>query len=264
MLIAELKGKIPSKFDDKEDILTSNVFSFFKYAHRQILKSYLNNLSINVSIDEANKAEFIFWPSYEDGTEPDLVIICGKYYMLIEAKLKSDFSPKTKILDSQIDREIKMGKLAAKNLNKEFIYIAITAEYYKPINKYTKYENRGFKFIWTNWQVITDFLIKNLSENKFKHDLTFANDLCTLLIKKKLRSFIGLSNIKFKEHNYIEDIVFYDVQTSDFKGEFTGFVKNLRHFKVIKPYPIKFQKSYFKLINKFQFYPPEKIFYNGK
>ena len=82
MIIAELNGKIPSKLDDKEDILTSNVFSFFKYSDRQLLKKYLFQLGIEVTLTESKNAEFIFWPSYDDGTEPDLIIICGDNYIL--------------------------------------------------------------------------------------------------------------------------------------------------------------------------------------
>ena len=151
MILAELNGKIPSRLIDKEDILTSNVFSFFKYSDRKLLKDYLAELGILVTSSESENAEFIFWPSYEDGTEPDLIIICGEYYLLFEAKLYSDFSPKTATADSQIEREIKMGKMSAENLNKKFVYIALTAEYYKNRQKYLKYETDEFLFIWTNW-----------------------------------------------------------------------------------------------------------------
>ena len=146
MIIAELYGKIPSKLEDKEDILTSNVFSFFKYSDRNFLKEYLCQIGIEVSENDALEAEFLFWQRYDDGTEPDLIVICGKYYLLFEAKFKSDFSPKTSTIESQIDREIKMGKLAAKNENKEFVYVAITAEYYKDKKKYSKYENKSLAY----------------------------------------------------------------------------------------------------------------------
>lgn len=36
MYMAELRGKLSEKAEKQEDILTSNVFSFFKYANRQI------------------------------------------------------------------------------------------------------------------------------------------------------------------------------------------------------------------------------------
>src|ERR1035437_6951913 len=110
MMLAELHGKIPSRIEHKEDILTSNVFSFFKYSNRKYLKDYFSSLCIAVPLEDAEKAEFLFWPCYEDKTEPDLVIICGDYYILIEAKLYSDFSTRiidieTKEVEAQLERE---------------------------------------------------------------------------------------------------------------------------------------------------------------
>ena len=182
MIIAELQGKIPSKLEDKEDILTSNVFSFFKYSDRILFQEYLNELGLNVSLNDSKNAEFIFWLNYDDGTEPDLVVLCGKYYILFEAKLYSDFVLKTGSVDAQIDREIKMGKLAAKNDNKEFIYVAITAEYYMEISKYSKYKNSDFQFIWTNWQRVANFIEDRLLGKGIIRDNEFANDLFSLLL----------------------------------------------------------------------------------
>ena len=34
MYLAEIHGKLSAKLERKEDILTSNVFSFFKYSNR--------------------------------------------------------------------------------------------------------------------------------------------------------------------------------------------------------------------------------------
>ena len=47
MYLAELHGKLSSKLEGMEDLLTSNVFSFFKYSTRKIfLKSYLAELGL--------------------------------------------------------------------------------------------------------------------------------------------------------------------------------------------------------------------------
>ena len=93
MYLAEFRGKLSSRVERMEDVLTSNVFSFFKYSNRDIfLKNYLNKLGFNISNQEAEGAEFRFWPVFEDGTEPDLVIMVGNYYLLIEAKYFSEFS----------------------------------------------------------------------------------------------------------------------------------------------------------------------------
>jgi len=137
MYLAELRGKLSFRIERMEDVLTSNVFSFFKYSSRDIfLKKYLNKLGFNVSNREAEEAEFRFWPVFEDGTEPDLVITVGNYYLLIEAKYFSEFSAGAKKDENQLLREIRNGKLDAKNYNKEFYLIAITADYYYKKEKF--------------------------------------------------------------------------------------------------------------------------------
>ena len=128
MYLAELRGKLSSRVERMEDVLTSNVFSFFKYSSRDIfLKKYLNELGFQVTVKDAEEAVFRFWPVFEDGTEPDLVIMVGNYYLLIEAKYFSEFSAGTEKDEHQLLRELKNGKLDAKNYDKEFNLIAITA-----------------------------------------------------------------------------------------------------------------------------------------
>lgn len=262
MIIAELQGKIPSKLDDKEDILTSNVFSFFKYSNRVFLKEYLSKLGVLVSLEEANNAEFNFWQSFEDKTEPDLVIICGKYYLLLEAKLYSDFSPKSMNIESQIEREISMGKMSAKNINKEFVYIALTAEYYKNRSKYIQYENQDFLFVWSNWQLIATFISEKLELGKIKSDYEFALDLFSLLVKKNLRSFKGLKNLNYQEIIKFSNSVFYNVLTSKFKGEFFGFIENLSDFHKVNNYENFFKRTFFKSLEDIQISNKQIIFYN--
>jgi hypothetical protein len=264
MIIAELHGKLSSKLEDKEDILTSNVFSFFKYSNRQLLKEYLSLLSLDISLQDCKNAEFIFWPNYDDGTQPDLVINCGKYYILFEAKLNSDFSPESDSFDSQISREIKMGRLAAENENKDFVYVVITREYHKSRTKYSKYENQNFIFIWTNWQTITLFIENNSKYFDIQHDNEFANDLHSLLVKKKLRSYIGIINLK---HQYNFDgttSIFYNIKSSIFKGEFSGFINNLKDFLHIEPFHKIFRKSFFQNIKSYKVHSNGNIFYYGK
>ena len=93
MIHAELRGKLPEHNpDQREDILTSNVFSFFQYADRQVfLYELLKSWHLDVTAEEAREAEFHYWPQLADGTEPDLVIVVGQYYLLIEAKYRSGF-----------------------------------------------------------------------------------------------------------------------------------------------------------------------------
>lgn len=263
MIIAELHGKILSKLEDKEDILTSHVFSFLKYSNRQILKDYLSFLEIDVTLEEARNAEFNFWISYDDRTEPDLVLTCGKFYILFEAKLYSDFSPESLKYDAQIIREIKMGKLAAENEDKDFVYVAITAEYYKVKSKYSEYEGQDFEFKWTNWQAFTNFIENKLIDNELIHDKEFAFDLYSLLVKKRLRSYRGLSNIKPQVNFESDKSLFYDLNSSKFKGEFTGFEIILRNFKQVQPYKKFYSKRFFINIPQFDQGLNDKIFYNG-
>lgn len=263
MIIAELYGKISSKLEDKEDILTSNVFSFFKYSNRQLLMDYLSQLGISVSLKDSENAEFLFWQSYDGGTEPDLVVICGDYYILFEAKLYSDFSPKTAIIASQISREIRKGKLAAENEAKEFVYVAITAEYNKDKAKFLKYENKGFNFIWTNWQTVTSFLENNIKNQKLHLNNGFIDDLHSLLIKKRLRSYKGIANVKGPNNYGNYNSIFYNFKSSKFKGEFSGYKESLSEFVKVGQFDKFFQKTYFQSLRTFKFYSTENIFYYG-
>lgn len=107
MYIAELRGKLYRDQENKEDLLTSNVFSFLKYAPRDIfLYEYLNYLSVPVTKKDACDAKFLFWPTYDDYTEPDVVIIVVEYYLLFEVKLYSGFREETDITADQLSREL--------------------------------------------------------------------------------------------------------------------------------------------------------------
>ena len=246
MYLAELHGKLSYKFDKEnylsqsiermEDILTSNVFSFFKYSNRNIfLKNYLDELGFKVSVKDAEEAEFRFWPHYEDGTEPDLVIIVGKYYILIEAKYYSGFGEKTETSDEQLIREIKGGQLEAKNYNKEFKLIAITSDYY-----YKKYKFKVILpdhkkcFEWTNWQFVSSFIDKILNRNIsiVESERDFALDLYYLLDKKNLRSFQGIicAGDLIKSFNSI----FFNAKTAKLRGDFIGFMDSLFFDKKMK------------------------------
>lgn len=238
MYLAELRGKLPSKIEGSEDILTSNVFSFFKYSTRQIfLKGYLNKLGFDITDQEAYEAEFRFWPRFEDNTEPDLVIIAGNYYLLIEAKYFSDFSGETAKTDAQLTREIEGGRLEAASLNKNFNLIAITADHYFKGDKFKIIPpDLLCHFKWTNWQTVSSFLY-NILESKInlkKEERDFATDLYNLLDKKKLRDYQGLesfANISAFLKNCPR--VFFEAKTAKFRGDFIGFLDGLSSDKKI-------------------------------
>lgn len=238
--MAELRGKLSSRIERMEDILTSNVFSFFKYSDREIfLKGYLNKLGFNISDQEANEAEFLFWPRFEKKTEPDLVIIVGKFYLLIEAKYFSGFAEETEKTKAQLLREIEDGKLEAKNWGKDFWLIAITADYYYKKDKFKKIPPEFFPYFkWTNWQSVSSFLYNILESNRNirRQERDFALDLYNLLDKKNLRGFQGLSHLpNISASLKSRASVFFKARTAKFRGNFIGFMESLSFEKKITP-----------------------------
>jgi len=240
MYLAELHGKLPSRIERMEDILTSNVFSFFKYSDREIfLKGYLNKLGFDISNQEANEAEFIFWPRFEENTEPDLVIIVGDYYLLIEAKYFSGFAEETKKTKAQLLREIEGGKLEAKNYGKDFRLIAITADHYYKEDKFEIIPSDFLPhFKWSNWQSVSSFLYNILESGKNikKQERDFALDLYNLLDKKNLRDFQGLNSL-YNVSAFLKSyaFVFFEARTAKFRGDFIGFMQSLSFEKKITP-----------------------------
>jgi hypothetical protein len=258
---AELHGKISSKLKDREDLLTSNVFSFFKYSDREYLKNYFNRLGLSVSLSEAKRANFEFWPRYPDNTEPDLVITCGKYYILFEAKLMADFSPGTLTLASQIDREIKMGSMESEVQKKEFVFIAITAEYYFDKKKYAKYANQSY-FHWTNWSAITTYLFGMIEQEKFHNNKLYVEDLYALLVKKRQRGFGGLSGLTMPSTPPTLKPLFYNPMSSNYTAGYSGFIHALADFKKIKMYKNQYKKLFFTYSSKFKIFTKGRIFYH--
>lgn len=270
MYIAELQGKLSTADERKEDILTSNVFSFFKYANRQIfLKSFLDLIGLQLETHEYDNAEFIFWPTYQDRTEPDLIILVGSYYLLIEAKLYSGFGTASEFSAYQLSREIAEGKLEAQNLEKEFHLIAVTAHYAKHQFIAENPEFSRSNIIWVNWHQIALLLYKILNSDE-KLDIeskSFATDLYNLLIKKNLRKFAGqeiLIDMSPLKQN--TSILFFDAITSKYRGDFIGFQKSLGSFSQLQPGKIIFfdrpRKHFFeKLSEKTLQNIPEIIFF---
>jgi len=232
MYSAELHGKLSPRVERMEDILTSNVFSFFKYATRDIfLKGYLTELGFSISSTEAKEAEFLFWPHFDDDTEPDLVILVGDYYLLIEAKYLSDFGQETVETAAQLKREIEGGTLAARNCGRKFKLIAITADHYFKPEKFTDIpQDFEPNFIWTNWQRAAAFLHNILDRIKDiqNEEREFAQDLYNLLDKKNLRDFQGLEPFLSMEGAIKSSgSIFFKANTAKFRGAFIGFINAL-------------------------------------
>jgi hypothetical protein len=89
---------------------------------------------------------------------------------------------------------------------------------------------------------VTIFLEKILEENPnlSREDLIFASDLKDLLIKKRLRAFIGKDAFVFDHEirQFPEDFIFFDTSTAEYGRIFEGFQaipskEQVEDFKVI-------------------------------
>jgi hypothetical protein len=152
----------------------------------------------------------------------------GDYYFLIEAKYFSEFSMETKKDKHQLLRELNIGKLEAKNYDKEFNLIAITADYYYKKDKFEVIPQKyHLHFKWTNWQLVSSFLDNILSSNpNIKGpERDFCLDLYNLLDKKHLRSFQNITYIGALLKRYSS--IFFDAKTAKLRGDFIGFVESL-------------------------------------
>lgn len=240
MYLAEIHGKLSTENENREDILTSNVFSFLKYADRSLfLRQFLALLGLKVSIDDVLHTEFRFWPSFTDGTQPDLLIITGPYYLLIEAKYHSGFGKATPIKKHQLVREIEGGAFEAATLDKKFKILIVTADYYfKPEIYKDIPSHHSDDLIWINWQKIAFLIFGILDQNPVISLETklFAEDLYRLLLKKNLRNFEGgkvlsqVSNLK----NF-RDNIFFQAITARYRGDFLGFLPVMEAFPGISP-----------------------------
>lgn len=235
MYQAELRGKLSRRHENREDILTSNVFSFFQYADRQVfLHQLINSWGFEITKEDALRAAFQFWPQFADGTEPDLVIIVGDYYLLVEAKYLSGFGQETAILKHQLVREAEGGAYEASSMGKEFRLVAVTADHCSPPEVVEKVpEELSANVQWTNWQQIalTIYEVLESEADLAPETRAFAEDLYTLLLYKNLRSYAGTAVLGVAQiMTAHEGTVFFEASTASYRGSFLGFVDSL-HFE---------------------------------
>jgi hypothetical protein len=230
MYQAELRGKLSSKDKRSEDLLTSNVFSFFKYANREIyLRDLLRLLGLEVTKNDLNGAEFKFWPSYDDRTEPDVVIIVGDYYILFEAKYTSGFGQAMDKRQGQLERELAGGLHEARAYGKEFVPAAITAHSSRPFDVFADIPDEfADRFRWINWQSISSMLLTFLEGgDNTTPNYEFASDLYYLLEDKRLRGFVSFDRFKDMYTFQPSDYVFFAPESATFRGGYIGFQKAL-------------------------------------
>ncbi|MDW7670346.1 MAG: hypothetical protein SCK57_03750 [Bacillota bacterium] len=281
MYLAELRGKLSRRlsknrphtnklnYEESEDILTSNVFGFLKYANRKVyLGRFLHDLKLDLSDIDLEEAVFQFWPTYQDGTEPDVIIIAGRYYILVEAKKNAGFGIATQLEKNQLNREYLEGMKEAEALGKEFILLAITGDSSLKLSKFDKTLHIVSDpcFRWTSWQKFATLLQKILDQpGKKVTDRLLAADLYALLERKNLREFRSFNDLDFPFRPVRN--VFFSFETAVFRGDFIGFQRALPSFKYSKKTtPHFFIRERFKGLNSKRFVvnPPEQVFYQRK
>ncbi|MDN7121465.1 hypothetical protein INN71_08685 [Nocardioides sp. ChNu-153] len=127
MLQAELRGKTATASGDDtrlEDTLTSAVVGGLAYLPRVALGAVLATTFPDVDwrTVDLDRATFQFWPSFSDGTEPDVLLTVGQRLIVVEAKYRSGFGVR------QLEREWEGAhELAAARGADEVLLLALTA-----------------------------------------------------------------------------------------------------------------------------------------
>ena len=150
------------------------------------------------------------------------MIDIGKYYILFEAKYKSDFGKETELHKDQLTRELEGGKREADSRNKKFRFVAITADYSEPQEKFKELK-RKCAFRWTNWHFVTMFLERRIHTQA--QDWRIAEDLYNLLKKKGLRKFDGFVDLRLKHEIREIKHLFFDFRSAKYRGKFIGFLE---------------------------------------
>ncbi len=160
MIYAEIKSKIP-EVKYREDVLTSNVFTFFKVLpENYLLKLICNIVNQNVSKLLKNRRiiEFSLWKKFSNLKEPEIYIkFEPEYHVFIEVKYCSPESG-----DSQLKDYLDIFSTS----NKHLIYL--TADRTEPVWTTQKEAYKGLPISWINWykfkSVIEDLASKETNE----------------------------------------------------------------------------------------------------
>ncbi|CAK0757378.1 hypothetical protein CCP4SC76_2940003 [Gammaproteobacteria bacterium] len=112
----------------KEDILTSNVFGILKNLDVGVLNSLFRVAELDAQLME-DSFRIAFWPRFEDGTEPDILIQGSDFLVVIEVKYLSDFDRGSEERAPQILREFNgaQAKARADQIQNVFL-LAVTRE----------------------------------------------------------------------------------------------------------------------------------------
>jgi hypothetical protein len=231
MYQAELKGKLPPSASDREDLLTSNVFSFLKYADRTAyLGEFLLRVAqLDIPPSQLRAVSFQFWPCLDDGTQPDVVIETETHYLLVEAKYHSGVAEENGNPAGQLVRECDAGAMVAANRSKSFRRLLITDDSTPPSSLLSHIPARHRAHaVWTNWQSVAALLLAHLEANgTAASNYLFARDLYDLLDYKHLRGFISFARLADIRAEPVSRHIFFAEETASFRGDFIGFAPAL-------------------------------------
>jgi hypothetical protein len=231
MYQAELKGKLPPSASDREDLLTSNVFSFLKYADRTAyLGEFLHRLAkLDIPAAEFPAVSFDFWPCLDDGTQPDVVIESKTHYLLVEAKYHSGVGEEEGNPAGQLVRECDAGATEAENRGKIFHLLLITDDPTPPDRLFSHIpSHHRERATWTNWQSVARLLLDQLeTAATAAPNYLFARDLYDLLDHKHLRGFITFARLAEIPVAPVTQQVFFTAATASFRGDFIGIAPAL-------------------------------------
>ena len=197
MIYAELKSKIPEVLN-REDILTSNVFTLIKLLPDQLILQILRDLlpakGQNILPKNQKIKCFDFWKKINGLKEPDIYIETDSgFVIIIEVKYQSPESS-----ESQLKDYLDLFRTESK------ILLYLTADRTEPFLTTQKKQYKSLPIYWANW-----YLLNRTLNNVVSNDETINNILemiITYLNHKKFNYFYGWNCIK-NATNY--DLSFY-------------------------------------------------------
>jgi hypothetical protein len=217
-------------------VLTSNVFSFLKYSHRPTyLREFFHRAGLEIPASELCRGSFAFWPSYDDGTEPDVVVETHAHYVLIETKYFSGVGEENGNPAGQLIRECRAGAIEASNRSKLFCVLLITGDATPPSRLLDEIPAPYREHVlWTNWRAIAQILLEKIeTSGTAAPDYEFASDLYELLDFKHLRGFLSFTRLARIRPNSASAHIFFAAETASF----SGFAPTLSVLGAVPPPP---------------------------
>jgi hypothetical protein len=244
MTIAEIRGKISpttSNLGERmEDLLTSDVFSSFRYLPVNLglldflTSSYSRERTHFIPAVEAIRANWSFWPYLKYGgaspCEPDVIIGLENseldlHVVMVEAKYisgKSSQEDEDERPNDQLAREFHNLQLlrpqdlgwsnAATIVARTLLYITQDAsiplsDIDRSLAEYRRKRKNEAEIFWTSWRFLPRILRPLINKTDVEAQVNILTDLLELLGKKHLTMFEGIEPLKF--YARVEDFKFY-------------------------------------------------------